>query len=179
MNAEFQPSSPPRPTFLQGRDAAGASLSPRAGRLSPGRPPLDAPVGTSQWLVDLTALSRCRALFARHGSGLAGVAGDSRPSHLSMMDVPPAYDAFCRTHFASVKRLQPELSWEDACPAYAIALSAHAVLCVALDDEREKRFEQHWDQIRGQSRLPWTQARPLIADGCSALGRMDPLARQR
>lgn len=132
-----------------------------------------------QWLVDLTALARCRALFAGHGSAAALHAAEHWPSNQSLMHIPPAYDLFCRTHFASVKRVHPDLAWEDACPAYAIALSAHAVLCVALDDEREKQLELHWDRIRGQSCLAWSQARSLIADGCSALDRLDPLAMHR
>ena len=132
-----------------------------------------------QWLVDVTALARCRALFANHGAADGSQAGDSRSSHHSLLDVPADYDLFCRTHFASVRRVHPELTWEDACPAYAIALSAHAALCVSLDDERERQLELHWDRIRGQSGLAWSQARALIADGCSAMNRLDPLAMHR
>ena len=127
------------------------------------------------WLVDLTALARCRALLAGHPAP----ASFSGTSQQSLMDVPAAYDLFCRTHFTSVKRLHPGLSWEDACPAYAIALSAHAVLCVALDIGREQQLEMHWPEIRGASRLSWSEGRPLIADGCKALARLDPIAMHR
>ena len=144
----------------------------------PASPPAAAP-GEHRWLVDVHALARCRALFA----GRTSANTDPRPAVLSrqpiLMDVPPAFDTFCRTHFAAVKRIHPELTWHDACPAYAIALSAHASLHVALDEARELQLEQCWDQIRGQSGLSWKQARPLIADGCSALDRLDPLAMRR
>jgi hypothetical protein len=135
----------------------------------------------SSWLVDLAALAHCRELLSRSNE-LAPVPADGerpRASHLSFIDVPLAYDQFCRTHFTSVRRLHPEISWDDACPAYAVALFAHALLCVELDDEREKLLEQHWPAIRGESTLAWPQARSFIADGCKALARLDPIARNR
>jgi len=129
-----------------------------------------------RWLVDVTALSRCAAIFAGRGTSRELADADRRPSHQSLLEVPPAYDQFCRAHFASVKRLHPEMRWEDACPVYAIALSAHAALCVALGPDREPQLEKNWERLRGQSTLDWAAARPLIADGCSAMHRMDPLA---
>ena len=134
--------------------------------------------GDHRWLLDLGALVRCRELLGGHGANETRQ-GAEQPSFLSPMDVPAEYDEFCRSHFASVKRLHPDLTWDDACPAYAIALSAHAVLCVELDEEKSRQLELHWPRIRGQSTLDWPQARALIADGCSALARLDPLAMQR
>jgi hypothetical protein len=132
---------------------------------------------TPQWPVDAQALARCRALLSGHAApreAFAPGVGDTR-----WIDVPPAYAAFCRSHLASVRRLRPELAWDDARPAYALALAAHAVLCEALDDEREEVLAAHWDSLRGESRLDWTRARPLLADGCRALERLDPLAMHR
>lgn len=149
----------------------------RGGRLGNPVPRPSEP--SHQWLVDLGALARCRAIFAGHAPVVALHAVELRPSQQSLMHIPPAYDLFCRTHFAAVRRVHPELAWEDACPAYAIALSAHAALCVALDEAFEKKLELDWDRVRGQSGLSWTQARPLIADGCSALDRLDPLGMRR
>jgi hypothetical protein len=129
----------------------------------------------SAWLVDVGALADCRALFSGHELPPAA----PRASQQSLLDVPPAYEQFCRSHFASVKRLHPELQWSDACFAYAVALSAHAVLCTALGEEHERRLEQAWPRLRGESRLEWQQAGRLVADGCSALERLDPLAMRR
>lgn len=134
---------------------------------------------THRWLVDVTALSRCRAIFSGHATALDLTSADRRPSHQSLLEVPSAFDKFCRTHFAAVKRVHPEISWDDACPVYAIALSAHAALFVELDDHCERQLAAHWDRVRGQSSLEWELARPLIADACSALHRLDPLAMPR
>ena len=134
---------------------------------------------SQQWLVDVTALARCRAIFSGHSSAQDLSTVDRRPSHQSLLEVPVPYDQFCRTHFTSVRRVQPQITWEDACPVYAIALSAHAALITALDSEIERELEKNWDRVRGQSGLEWAVARSLIADGCSALHRLDPLAMRR
>lgn len=177
MSATVQPVSG-SPRYVRERDVAFApGLLGRPGRLSTtiGRPAERPPA----WHVDLGALSRCRMLFSKTGAS-ANARSPNRDGGLeSVMDVPAAYDGFCRSHFASVRRLHPDLTWDDACPAYAIALSAHAMLCENLDDECEKLLGQHWEQIRGRSTLDWSRARPLVADGCSALTRLDPLAMHR
>jgi hypothetical protein len=142
-------------------------------------PPLSslADDGERQWSVDARALARCRALLSRQGEPRDEPAADSAGER--HVDVPPAFESFCRSHFASVRRLHAELRWDDARPAYALALAAHAVLCDALDDGREQLLAAHWDELRGASRLAWSQARPLLADGCRALDRLDPLAMRR
>ena len=140
------------------------------------RSPAPRPVAdVGSWLVDVGALALARALFAGHE--LAAVARQC--DQQALLAVPPAYEQFCRSHFTSVRRLHPEISWDDAYPAYAVALSAHAALCDALDAERERLLETHWERIRGASRLDWRQAASLVADGCSALARLDPLAMRR
>ena len=148
------------------------------GRLSNYRPaspratPPRAPEGCA-WLVDVAALARARALFAGHMPEAPAF------EQQALLEVSSAYADFCRSHFATVRRLHPDTTWEDACPAYAVALSAHAALCDALDAEREQLLAQHWESIRGRSRLSWRQAAQLVADGCSALARLDPLAMRR
>lgn len=148
----------------------------RSGRLV-GNSPQALILPSHQWPVDLTALARCRGLLNRQGSTDPSLA--DRPPHESLMDVPTSYDGFCRSHFSSVRRTHPEINWDDARAAYAIALAAHAVLCEALDEQHEARLAANWQDIRGSSRLDWSQARLLIADGCRALSRLDPLAMHR
>ena len=127
----------------------------------------------SVWLVDVAALAACRAALFGHELPAC------RDGTQALLDVPPAYEQFCRSHFASVKRLHPELQWRDASFAYAVALSAHAMLCEALADEAEQRLAAQWTQVRGDCALDWREARSLVADGCSALARLDPLTVRR
>ena len=166
------------PRFPQARQqASGARLFNR-GTAQPAARSFET-AASNAWLVDLGALARCRALFAGQVPPPPALHEDNLRGLQSLLEVPIPYDQFCRSHFASVKRLHPELSWDDACPAYAIALYAHAVLCEALDQGREQLLEAQWPRLRGQSTLEWPQARALIADGCSAMARLDPLAMHR
>jgi len=157
------------------REFATAPVS-RSGRVA-GIAPQAIALPSHQWPVDLTALARCRGLLNRHGASDPSLA--DRQPHESLMDVPVSYDSFCRSHFSSVRRTHPEMTWDDARPAYAVALAAHALLCEALDDQHEQRLAANWETIRGHSSLDWSQARLLIADGCRALSRLDPLAMHR
>lgn len=175
--------APPRPRVRDPRlgGLGGLGLS----GLGMGGPGLSGPLpsrggsGRAAWLLDVAALAHCRAVLLGHDDQLELHALGRRAPQLAPMDVPPPYDRFCRTHFASVRRLHPSLEWADACPAYAIALAAHAALWVSFDEAQERLLERHWDRIRGESQLGWTQARPLIAAGCSTLDRLDPLAMNR
>jgi hypothetical protein len=126
------------------------------------------------WLVDVGALAAARAALSGHE-----IPDAPRVTQSALLDVPPAYEQFCRSHFASVKRLHPDVEWSEACLAYAVALSAHAVLCDALGEEQERRLAQAWPRLCGESGLSWKLARGLVADGCSALARLDPLAMRR
>lgn len=153
-----------------------AAIRPSLPRRSRAATPAPSPPSDLAWLVDVGALAQCRALLSGHG---IDTGTRSRPGALALLDVPPAYEQFCRSHFAAVRRLHPELSWDDACPAYAVALSVHALLCDALDEERERQLQENWTRIRGGSGLDWSRARALVADGCSALARLDPLAMRR
>jgi len=135
-------------------------------------PPAAAPANA--WLVDVGALAQARALLSGHE-----MITTSKHREQALLEVPVAYEQFCRNHFTSVRRLHPEMTWDDACPAYAVALSAHAVLCDAIDAAREQLLADNWPLIRGDSRLEWRDARALVADGCSALARLDPLAMRR
>ena len=143
----------------------------RTWRALPARPSAPA----NAWLVDVGALARARSLLSGHeASPLPATARQQ-----ALLEVPTAYEQFCRSHFTAVRRLHPELSWEDALPAYAVALSAHAVLCEAIDAGRERVLADNWQHIRGDSRLDWHEASQLVADGCRALARLDPLAMAR
>lgn len=156
-------------------DGEAMFSSPRYAQRSissvPSEPYESLPESGLSWQIDSRALARCRELFT-HGSLPPS---DGSDTLLTFIDVPSGYDAFCRAHFAAVRRLRPDMRWEDACQIYAIALFAHALLCVELDDEREQLLERHWPQLRGSSELPWNRARPLISDGCRALARLDPI----
>jgi hypothetical protein len=82
----------------------------------------------------------------------------------------PAFDKFCRTHFAAV----------STHPGKTPVRYTITVVRGAVHHFRPAASSNwhHWDACV-QSSLEWALARPLIADACSALHRMDPLAMRR
>lgn len=67
--------------------------------------------------------------------------------------------------------------WADLCPAYAFALTTHAARWPRGGDEAtEAELAAHWEQVRGDSRLPWTKARAVVEDAWLALDRMPSAA---
>lgn len=69
--------------------------------------------------------------------------------------------------------------WDDLCPAYAYALTTHAADWPRGGDETtENALAMHWEQVRGPSRLPWAEARPVVEDAWLALDHM-PVAAIR
>jgi hypothetical protein len=156
-------------------DRRAATRSAPLARVARAPIPSAADAGDEGWLVDVVALARCRELLA----GREPMPVASQSGAQALLDVPPAYAQFCRNHFAAVQRLHPELAWADARQAYAVALSAHALLYDGLDEQHEALLAVHWPAVRGDSRMEWPQARSLVADGCSALARLDPLSMHR
>lgn len=68
-------------------------------------------------------------------------------------------------------------SWADLCPAYAFALSTHAADWPrGGDGTTDQALAAHWEQVRGASRLSWSQAREVVEDAWLALDHMPATA---
>lgn len=75
------------------------------------------------------------------------------------------------------RRRQGRRSWKDLYPAYSFALTTHhADWPRGGDDDTEGELAEHWEQMRGQSRLGWTQARAIVEDAWLALDHMPAAA---
>jgi hypothetical protein len=90
-----------------GRRTATAYAPARAAR--PGARRAESP--SNAWLVDVGALARAAPCSAGHEPRAGGARAQQ-----ALLEVPPAYEQFCRSHFTSVRRLHPDMRWEDACP---------------------------------------------------------------
>lgn len=66
--------------------------------------------------------------------------------------------------------------WRDVYPAYAFALASHAADWPRGTGDTEAELAAYWEQARGDSRLPWDQARAVIEDAWLALDRMPAAA---
>jgi len=67
-------------------------------------------------------------------------------------------------------------SWRDLYPAYAFALTTHYADWPRGSDDTDGELAEHWEQMRGQSRLGWAQARGIVEDAWLALDHMPATA---
>lgn len=81
-----------------------------------------------------------------------------------MMDIPDEFEAFSKADHLRRARLRPQLAWEDACPAYALALATHDAYQGRLSLTADDELEAQWDDLRGASNMDWTVARVIVRE---------------
>ena len=75
------------------------------------------------------------------------------------------------------RRAHGRRSWRDLYPAYTFALTTHyADWPRGADEDTDGELAEHWEQMRGQSRLGWQQARGIVEDAWLALDHMPAAA---
>ncbi len=86
----------------------------------------------------------------------AGLACDDPP------EIPKDFEAFGRQDYQRRIRLHPDLAWNDACRAYALALATHASHAGRTDVEADGELEMRWDTLLGAPAAAWPLARLLV-----------------
>lgn len=81
-----------------------------------------------------------------------------------MMAIPEDFEAFSHADHNRRARLRPDLAWQDACPAYALALATHDVYHGRLSLSADNELEAQWDELRGASNMDWTVARMIVRE---------------
>jgi len=81
-----------------------------------------------------------------------------------MMDIPDEFEAFSQADHRRRARLHPDLAWDDACPAYALALATHDAYQGRLSLSADDELEAQWDELRGASSMDWTVARVIVRE---------------
>jgi hypothetical protein len=81
-----------------------------------------------------------------------------------MMDIPQDFEAFSRADHQRRARLRPQLAWQDACPAYALALATHDAYHGRLSLSADDELEAQWDELRGGSSMDWSVARVIVRE---------------
>jgi hypothetical protein len=91
-----------------------------------------------------------------------------------MLEVPDAYNDWCLQHYQDLSRSQPDVLWEDACPAYALALATRGSYSLADGDS----LEILWEELSGLSALDWPRARSILGKAWLALDQLFPPAQR-
>ncbi|MEL1266243.1 hypothetical protein [Pseudoxanthomonas putridarboris] len=74
------------------------------------------------------------------------------------------FAAFSTHDYLRRIRLHPEMSWEDACHAYALAAATHPDYGGQLDLDAEGELENQWELLRGDAGPDWSIARTLLRE---------------
>lgn len=77
-------------------------------------------------------------------------------------DIPENFEDFSRQDFQRRLRLHPDLAWNDACRAYALALATHASHAGRTDADVDGELEIRWDTLPTPPVAAWPLARVLI-----------------
>lgn len=94
-----------------------------------------------------------------------------------MAEVPPAFNRMAHMDYVLLSEADPELDWDDYCPAYALGLLTYDAYHGASWAGAKTELETQWDALRGTSKLGWAQARAIIARSWNAVTRLQYEAR--
>lgn len=78
--------------------------------------------------------------------------------------IPADFAAFGLADYRRRARLHPDIGWEDACPAYALALATHDAYDGRMDLSADDALEAQWEELRSVSSMPWPVARLLVRE---------------
>lgn len=92
-----------------------------------------------------------------------------------MMEIPEQFEVFSQHDHLRRSRLHPDLSWEDACPAYALALATHDAYGGRMSLSTDDELEAQWDELRGGSTMEWSVARLIVREAWRWLAQQEDL----
>lgn len=74
------------------------------------------------------------------------------------------FEAFSAADYGRRVRLHPEVEWDDACSAYALALASYDTHDGMLDLSAENELEAQWEALRGPSEISWPVVRIIVRE---------------
>lgn len=74
------------------------------------------------------------------------------------------FEAFSAADYGRRVRLHPEVAWDDACSAYALALASYEAHEGTLDLTTEHELEVQWDELRGPAEVSWPVVRTMVRE---------------
>lgn len=78
------------------------------------------------------------------------------------MATAPGFAGFSVHDFQRRRRLHPDVAWEGACRAYALAAATHRH--VLRTPEAEAQLEAAWERLRGEGGPDWPVARAMMRE---------------
>jgi hypothetical protein len=91
---------------------------------------------------------------------------------------PNDFEAFSAADYGRRVRLHPEVAWDDACSAYALALASYEAHDGMLDLSTEHELEVQWEALRGPSEVRWPVVRTMVREAWRWLDDHRPASTQ-
>lgn len=120
--------------------------------------------------VPMAMHSLIAASRQRHSVPDHGPMGFSFPG---TTDVAPAFNRLAHVDFAVLSEAEPEADWDDYCPAYALGFITYESFCRDARGMSPSELEAQWDELRGASRLRWSQVCAIIARSWNTLAGLE------
>lgn len=108
------------------------------------------------------------------GAVLGGIGGAKAGDAIAEYVNPTEYDDYWRNEFRSASYYNPERTWDDYAPAYGLGYYARDRYRGRRFDDLDDKLEAKWDEIKGESRLAWNEARDAVRDGWHYVERKLP-----
>ena len=100
------------------------------------------------------------AIGAAVGAVAGGLVGKGVAEHFD----PTIEEEYWRENYESRPYVTEGAAREDFAPAYRYGWESHERYPDKSFDDVESDLERNWEQERGESRLPWTEAKPASRD---------------
>ena len=88
-------------------------------------------------------------------------------------EIPPAFNRLAYVDFAVISEADPDVDWDDYCPAYALGFLTYETYCRDARGMSPSELEAKWNELRGYSRLTWDVVCAIIARSWNALASLE------
>jgi hypothetical protein len=92
-------------------------------------------------------------------------------------EIPPAFNRLAHVDFAVLSEADPDVEWDDYCPAYALGFLTYEACCRDARGISPEELRGRWCQLRGTSRLAWDKVCAIIARSWNELASMERAGR--
>jgi hypothetical protein len=88
-------------------------------------------------------------------------------------EIPPAFNRLAYVDFAALSEADPDVDWDDYCPAYALGFLTYETCCRESRGMSPAELKVQWNELRGTSHLGWDKVCAIIARSWNSLARLE------
>ena len=108
------------------------------------------------------------------GAVLGGVGGAKAGDAVAEYVNPTEFDNYWRDNYTKTNYYDRNNGWDDYAPAYGLGYYARDTYRDRPFDDLDDELGAKWEEIKGDSRLAWNEARDAVRDGWHHVERALP-----